>query len=279
MRKLLLLLCLLFPITVAAHDLEQETALAVIGTTVRINREGAQGSGVILWTAISEEDRRVRNTYVLTNHHVVDDAEEVDVTTFVYLRDRNTVGHATYSSSVVFTSEEADLALIEIQTPSNIEFKTATLISEDDWVVIAIYEEIYLSGCGTGASPYITRGNLSAINRLETQMEFTAHIIWGSSGGGLFNSDGELVGVCNAMRLSHGHPVTHQGLGIPITTIRSVLEESDYAFVLEESEEEDWGDWEEWDHEDDSGRPQPEPEDPQPDDQPEQPERPLREYF
>jgi serine protease Do len=264
--------------TASAHDLDQPTAVEVLKATVRVNRSGGQGSGVIIWSGIDEDDERIRNTYVLTNQHVVERSQEVEVTTFIYLKRRNSVGTTTFQSRVVLTSRESDLALIEIQTPPEVRFTLAPLISEEDWDEMELYEEIYLSGCGNGANPHITHGNLSAVNRAETRMEFTAHVIWGSSGGGLFNNSGELVGICNAMRLSRGHPVTHQGFGIPISQIRKILRETDYSFVLGEEEEEEEDLEEDWEYEweDDSDVPDPET----PDKENSPPAEPLRrKYF
>jgi S1-C subfamily serine protease len=191
---------------------------------------------------------------VVTNKHVVEKREAASVTKFVRLKKRNSIGSSKYFASVVFVSPKYDLALIEIQTPPTEVFQKVALVSAEDWNKTTLYTKMYLVSCGLGTPSYVTNGNLSEVNRRETKMGFTTNIIYGSSGGGIFNAKGELVGICNAMKATgHGlrrYPVSHHALGIPITTLRKVIEGTKYKFILgepepEEEEELEW-DWDDF---------------------------------
>jgi hypothetical protein len=201
---------------------------------VRTNR--SQGSGVILWTGISKKDKRVRLTYVVTNRHVVGRNKEVKITKFAYLKNRNTIGEKIYEATVVNVSKKEDLALIEIQTAPDEKFNPVRLMTTKEWDRITLYEAMYLVSCGLGNSPYITNGNLASVNKQETRMTFTANTIFGSSGGGIYNKDGKLVGIVNAIQIArlHGfmHPVPHKALGIPLPAILNTFKETKYAFVF-----------------------------------------------
>jgi len=234
MKKLLLAILLLFsPVTIYADDLEKDTALQVLESTVKIKTRGSQGSGIILWSGDSD-DSRVNLTYIITNKHVVKRSKTCKVVKYLFLKQRNTIGNTEYSASVAFVSSQHDLALIEIKTPPSVEFTETDIVSERTWDHMTLFDKVYLSSCGLGATPSITGGNLSSVNVDETEMSFTANVIYGSSGGGVFNSDGELVGICNAIKIYRGHPISHKALGIPITTVIDVIRQSKYRFILGE---------------------------------------------
>jgi S1-C subfamily serine protease len=238
MRKLLnqatmLLTCFMLTITTcSANDLDSDRALQLIRSTVRVNVPPSRGSGVILWTGISPKDERVRLTYVITNYHVVGHNNDATVDAFLYLKDRNSVGSTNYTATVVLKSRKYDLALIEIKTDPKQVFSPVSMISAQDWDYTTLYEPLYLVSCGLGASPYITNGHLSSIDLKETKMGFSAPIIFGSSGGGIYNEKGELVGIGNAIQTTRGHPISHHALGIPITTVKSFIKKSKYKFML-----------------------------------------------
>lgn len=223
-------------------SLETTTALDLINSTVKITRTNVSGTGVILWSEISEDDDRIKETYIITNRHVVGDEKNVSIDKFKYLKDRNTVGYTTYGASVVFVSSTYDLALIKLQTSTDEVFSPVSIIAKEDWDNVTLYEEMYLASCGLGDSPFITNGNLSSVDRLETEMQLTANAIFGSSGGGIYDDEGYLVGIVNSIKAvkSNGiHPVSYMAVGIPITAIVSTFSKSDYSFIFEEFVEED----------------------------------------
>jgi len=277
MKKLLILLTLCLPTLVFADDkLEKTKALDLINATVQIKTRGrhaSQGTGVILYSEISDEDDRVQKTYIITNKHVTKRVGSLcKVKKFIFLKQRNTVGNRQYEAKVVYVSKHHDIALIEIETPLSENFKIAEICPESKWDEMTLYDRLYLVSCGAGSVPCVTRGNLSSVDKEETEMGFTAQIIYGSSGGGIYNADGQLIGLGNAIKITRGHPVPHKAMGIPLTSILKDIRESDFSFILDEYDEEAEedeeelpeflpDDWEEdgWEWEDDNDQPVPPP--------------------
>lgn len=257
---LTILLILILP--AKAEDLDQGIAQKIIKSTVRIRATSPRkthGTGFIVHTRITE-DPRVRSTLILTNRHVVEHGKTFEVDKFIYLKNRMTVATTAYHATVAYVSSDQDVALVKIETPAEIEFTPVTISTEEDWDKnMSLYSRVYLVACGQGIEPHVTNGNISSVNHTEDEMEFTAAIIFGSSGGGIYNSKGELIGICRAIRVANyrgPHPVPHLAIGVPLPGLLQAFRGTDYAYALgleaeeEENEdndwEEEWQDWEKW---------------------------------
>lgn len=164
------------------------------------------GSGVILSA----------DGYIVTNNHVVAGADSITVRT----RDGK-----SYAANLVGTDPDTDLAVLKIEASG---LTPAVLGSSDDLVVgetaVAIGNPLGELG-GT-----VTSGIISALsrevtidNQTMTLLQTNAAINPGISGGGLFNSNGELVGVVNAKYAKEG--VEGLGFAIPINTAKPVIEQ------------------------------------------------------
>lgn len=164
------------------------------------------GSGVILTT----------DGYIVTNYHVVEGARQITVT----LHD-----DSTYTATVVGSDQQSDIALLKIDatglTPAVLGDSDSVQVGE---VVIAVGNPMGTLG-GT-----VTDGIVSALNRdisVEgnemTLMQTSAAISPGNSGGGLFNTNGELIGIVNAKYSDEDA----EGLGfaIPVNTMKIVVQD------------------------------------------------------
>ena len=164
------------------------------------------GSGVILTT----------DGYIVTNYHVVEGAQQITVT----LHD-----DSTYTATVVGSDQQSDIALLKIDatglTPAVLGNSDSVQVGE---VVIAVGNPMGTLG-GT-----VTDGIVSALNRdisVEgnemTLMQTSAAISPGNSGGGLFNTNGELIGIVNAKYSDEDA----EGLGfaIPVNTMKTVVQD------------------------------------------------------
>ncbi|HTA89749.1 MAG TPA: DegQ family serine endoprotease [Polyangiaceae bacterium] len=160
-------------------------------------REQGMGSGVIV----------SKDGYVLTNNHVVADAQEIKVTT----SDRH-----NYDATVIGTDPKSDLAVIKIkgdvQNLTPVEFGDSGRLRLGD-IVLAI-------GNPFGVGQTVTMGIVSAKGRsdlgIETYEDFIqtdAAINPGNSGGALINSEGKLVGINTAILSRSGG---YQGIGFAI---------------------------------------------------------------
>ena len=167
--------------------------------------EGA-GSGVIL----SEDG------YIVTNHHVIDGANTIKV--------RLSNGQA-YTAVLTGTDEKTDLAVLKI----NVSGLPAAKLADSSTVrvgdfVIAIGNPLGEMG-GT-----VTEGIIIAKERevtidgeTMTLLQTSAAVYPGNSGGGLFNLDGELVGVVNAK--SSGDDIEGLAFAIPANTVKEITQE------------------------------------------------------
>lgn len=172
------------------------------------------GSGVI----ISEDG------YIITNHHVIEGANSVTVT----LRDGNT----SYTAAVIGSDSDNDIALLKVDakglTPAT--FGDSSKLAVGDYVV-AIGNPLGELG-GT-----VTDGIISALARdvtIEDQnmtlLQTNAQISPGNSGGGLFNANGELIGIVNAK--DSATEVEGIAFAIPINNVLDIIDDlKSYGYV------------------------------------------------
>jgi Do/DeqQ family serine protease len=153
---------------------------------------------------------------VVTNHHVIEDAEQILVT----LRDGRTV-----SAEVVGTDAETDVALIRI--PSN--NLTAVTLADSDKVQVGDF--VVAIGNPFGLGQTVTSGIVSALGRsglgiegYEDFIQTDASINVGNSGGALVNLRGELVGINTAI-LAPGGGSVGIGFAIPTNMVQRVTEQ------------------------------------------------------
>lgn len=165
------------------------------------------GSGVIL----SEDG------YIITNNHVIDGAKKITV--------RLTNGNE-YTAKLIGTDTQTDVAVIKIDT-QNEKLQAAELGDSDKLIVgeaaIAIGNPLGELG-GT-----VTNGIISALDREITisgrsmrLLQTNAAINPGNSGGGLFNGQGQLIGLVVAK--SSGSDVEGLGFAIPVNKVKEISE-------------------------------------------------------
>ena len=162
-------------------------------------REGSSlGSGVIV-DAVSG--------YILTNHHVIDRADEITVTT----NDGRSM-----EATLVGSDEDSDVAVIQVRGDNlqAIAIGRSAELRVGDFVVAI--------GSPFGLSQTVTSGIVSALGRsglgiegYEDFIQTDASINPGNSGGALVNLRGELVGINTAI-LSRGGGSIGIGLSIPV---------------------------------------------------------------
>jgi len=164
------------------------------------------GSGVIVSA----------NGYILTNHHVVDGADEIQIA----LSDDRTL-----PAKVVGSDPETDLAVLKIDATGlpAITFGQSDGLRVGDWV-LAI-------GNPFGVGQTVTLGIVSAlgrthlgINTFENFIQTDAAINPGNSGGALVDAAGNLVGINSAIYSRTGGS---QGIGfaIPVSLAKQVMEQ------------------------------------------------------
>jgi len=165
---------------------------------------------------------------VVTNYHVVEDAQTIKVTI--------STGE-TFDATVIGTDEEDDLAVLKIE-PGDTELTPALLGSSEG---LKVGESVVAIGNPLGElGGTVTNGIISALDReVEiddkklTLLQTNAAVNPGNSGGGLFNMYGELIGIVNA-KITNSGSSTAEGLGfaIPIDHAAPIIEElTTYGYV------------------------------------------------
>lgn len=168
------------------------------------------GSGVIV---------NASEGLILTNNHVVDGADEIEIT----LGDRR-----EFMATVVGADPQTDLALLKIDARN----LTALSIAGTDDVMVGDY--VIAVGNPFGLSSTVTSGIISALgrenrtgganDRYEDYIQTDAAINPGNSGGALVNSKGELIGINTAI-ISRSGSSAGIGFAIPTRTITNVMEQ------------------------------------------------------
>ena len=151
-----------------------------------------------------------RDGYILTNNHVVEDADQIKV---------KLANGKEYDGKVVGRDPKTDLALIKVKASSDLQ--PLHLGNSDDlkvgsWVVAV--------GSPFGLEQTVTAGIVSAKGRVigsgpyDNFIQTDASINPGNSGGPLINMKGEVVGINTAM-LASGHGI---GFAIPINMAKEI---------------------------------------------------------
>lgn len=165
------------------------------------------GSGVIIDAG---------DGYVLTNHHVVDNADEIVVT----LADRRRL-----NAKLIGSDEGTDVALLQIETDglTEIEMGDSDALEVGDFVVAI--------GNPFGLGQTVTSGIVSALSRsglnLEGYEDFIqtdASINPGNSGGALIDLDGKLIGINTAIVAPAGGNVGI-GFAVPANMAKEVMQQ------------------------------------------------------
>ena len=164
--------------------------------------EGA-GSGVIIST----------DGYIVTNNHVINGASSIYVTL---------ANGEKYNAQLVATDVKSDLAVIKIDAK---DLQAAVLGNSE---TIKVGQNAVAIGNPLGTlGGTVTAGIISGLSREVTidripmtLMQINVAISPGNSGGGLFNTNGELIGVVNAKSVSEN--VEGIGFSIPVDVVKDV---------------------------------------------------------
>ena len=163
------------------------------------------GSGVII----------SKDGYIVTNHHVIADADEIIIT--MNNSDKE------YIAKVIGTDKGSDLAVIKIDAKN---LKPIKLSHAKD---IELGDVVFAIGNPFGVGQTVTQGIISAlhkdhvgINQYENFIQTDASINPGNSGGALIDSRGALIGINSAILSQSGG---NHGIGftIPIDMVRNVV--------------------------------------------------------
>ncbi len=149
--------------------------------------------------------------YILTNHHVVQEADEITV---------SLPNGDSYEAELVGSDQKFDIALLKVEADEpleSIEFGSSEETEVGQWVVAI--------GNPFGLNYSVTTGIVSAKGRTighspyDNFIQTDASIKPGNSGGPLFKLDGEVVGVNSAI-IKGGQGI---GFAVPIDMVKNIL--------------------------------------------------------
>jgi len=187
---------------------EKSEASIVQVSVVRGESDGGMGSGFVY----SDEG------YVITNQHVVQDAERVMITF---------LDGEAYIGNVIGTDRDLDIAVVKVE-PTNTYLQP---IKIGDSSELKVGEKIAAIGNPFGLSGSMTSGIVSQMGRLLPQetgysipdvIQTDAAINPGNSGGPLINMKGEVVGINTAIQSATGE-FSGIGFAVPANTVKKVV--------------------------------------------------------
>ncbi len=205
-------------------EIVKKTADSVVEVTTKQVKTGSfsqqyiqqgAGSGVII----------SKDGYIVTNYHVIEGASKISIT----LRDKTEYTDV----KVIGTYAAGDIALLKVSPKKDLTYATfgdSSKIAVGDYAVVIGNPLGQLGGT-------VTDGIISALDRevtIDNQtmnlLQTNSEISPGNSGGGLFNGNGELIGIVNAK--SSSNSVEGIGFAIPINDVQDVLSDlKKYGYV------------------------------------------------
>ena len=171
----------------------------------------AAGSGVII----------SKDGYIITNNHVVEGATSISV---------KTSDGTEYAATLVGTDSKSDIGVIKVEadnlTPATIG--DSSTISVGDTAVVIGNPLGTLGGTVTNGIISATDREISINNETMNLIQTNAAINSGNSGGGMFDANGNLIGIVNAKdsgTTSSGTTIEGLGFAIPINDAMNVAKQ------------------------------------------------------
>ena len=200
-----------------------EIYAAYVGSTVGITTEvNTNVYGQVVQTAASGSGFIVsQNGYIVTNYHVIEDADSIQVTLY---------DGRSYPATLVGGDEDNDVAVLKIEETG----LTPVVIGSSDSLVVG--DQVFAIGNPLGELTFsLTGGYVSALDRNVTMsdgsrmnyIQTDTAINSGNSGGPLFNTYGQVVGIVTAKLSSSGSSTSAsvEGLGfaIPMDNVKNII--------------------------------------------------------
>lgn len=233
-------------------------------TSVRVRTAKAGGSGTVVYS--DKDEKGIYHTYIITNHHVIEDAIHVDdvydstvgmkrkvekrdtvnVEFFYYDDFSRCVGSQAYRADIkAYTSHQKgfDLALLELKSHTKPVDYIANVFPKETQRKIRVYDQVFAVGAALGHPPITTKGEIVSVDDESGGKSYfmsTAASIFGNSGGSLFRFSEtrgvyEYIGVPSMISVVmlgfSAAPITHMGYVIPIDTVYKFLDKNHYQFL------------------------------------------------
>lgn len=200
---------------------------SLLAATVKITVDDPQGKSVGTGTIV---DARGGEALVLTCGHLFRTSAgkgPITITTF-QASASNAAPGPSYAGSLIDYDLERDLALISLRPTSPVR---AVEIASNDAQPLAPNVPVTSVGCNNGQNPTAIDSRVTSIDRYEgpSNVEVAGAPVEGRSGGGLFNAQGQLVGVCFA-----ADPQGNEGLYASLRSIYAKLDSLQLSMIYQQ---------------------------------------------
>ena len=156
--------------------------------------------------------------YIITNNHVIDNAESIDITTN---------DNKIYIAELIGTDKETDIALLKVDTDEDLPYTT---FADSDNAKIG--EWVLAVGNPFNLTSTVTAGIISAKsrdlddrgNRRQSFIQTDAAVNPGNSGGALVNTNGDLIGINTAITSQTGSYVGYS-FAVPSNIAKKIVED------------------------------------------------------
>jgi serine protease Do len=186
---------------------------------ILVSTPGGLGSGFIIHP----------DGYAITNAHVIQGETRIKVTVFEQ-SDLDFRRRELEDVEIIAVNNALDLALIKLKKPEDRAYPTVYIQGAED---LQAGQEVFAIGAPLGLERTLSQGVIATTQRNfegQTYIQTTAQINPGNSGGPLFNTHGEVIGVCN-MKIPLGEGL---GFAIPARYVRDFIRNRD-AFAYDKS--------------------------------------------
>lgn len=191
------------------YNLACEQTVGISTEVTYTNFFGQTSSSAVSGTGFVVTD----DGYILTNYHVVEDAYKANLAVKVMFKNGD-----SYDATVVGVESENDIAVLKIDASG---LRPVSVADSDD---ILVGDEVFAIGNPLGELDFtLTAGRISALDRSITtsanqpainMFQFDAAVNSGNSGGPVYNTSGEVIGVVTAKAGESG--VEGIGFAVPI---------------------------------------------------------------
>ena len=210
----------------------QQTVHAVVHVMTSTTVSGRTNNPIMEWFYGDQSSRAPRELkgygsgviitsdgYIITNNHVVDDAQKVSVT----LNDNR-----VFDAKVIGQDPSTDIALLKINAENLpfIKYGDSDALKLGEWV-LAVGNPFNLTSTVTAGIVSAKGRNLGILDdnyRIESFIQTDAALNVGNSGGALVNTSGLLVGITSAI-LSPSGAYAGNSFAIPVNIVKKVVED------------------------------------------------------
>ena len=219
-----------------------------------VARVNDAGSGTIIYSKLTDGDKY--STWVLTNHHVIEDKIKIEeewdsyiqknvkrekreivyVEIFQYRDISTPVGTMKVEGKIEAYSKDGDMALIKLSTETQQPY-VAVLCPKDNVDDLKVFDTSYAVGCSLGFPPIPTIGTITRLNFYISSLPYhmsSSQIIFGNSGGAMYDGQYRFIGIPSRVAVyGWASAATHMGLFIPIKQIYKWFDKEHLEFLYD----------------------------------------------